>query len=43
MPLHDEVELADMEYDATFDAFVYPCPCGDEFTIAVVCVVSLFM
>ena len=31
---HDEVEIEDFEWDATLEAYVYPCPCGDRFQIS---------
>lgn len=32
--VHDEVEIEDFEYDPQTETFTYPCPCGDEFTVA---------
>lgn len=32
--VHDEVEIEDFEYDPETDSFLYPCPCGDEFSIS---------
>lgn len=32
--IHDEVEIEDFEYDVDTDSFMYPCPCGDEFTVS---------
>lgn len=31
--VHDEVEIEDFEYDPETETFIYPCPCGDEFTV----------
>ena len=33
---HDEIEIEDFKYDPENDSFVYPCPCGDLFTISCV-------
>lgn len=30
---YDEVEIEDMDYDESLEAYFYPCPCGDKFTI----------
>ena len=32
-PRPPQVELDDMEYDPDEEAWLYPCPCGDYFTI----------
>jgi diphthamide biosynthesis protein 3 len=31
---HDEIEIEDMEYDASSQIYSYPCPCGDRFMIS---------
>mmetsp|Transcript_21749 Transcript_21749/g.33575 ORF Transcript_21749/g.33575 Transcript_21749/m.33575 type:complete len:109 (-) Transcript_21749:62-388(-) len=31
--IYDEVEIDDMEYEEDEQAFRYPCPCGDRFSI----------
>ncbi|KAK2079844.1 hypothetical protein QBZ16_002239 [Prototheca wickerhamii] len=33
MTLHDEVEIEDMEWNESLQAFTYECPCGDLFQI----------
>ncbi|KAI2611772.1 zf-CSL-domain-containing protein [Hypoxylon fragiforme] len=32
--VYDEVEIEDMTYDETLQIYHYPCPCGDQFQIA---------
>lgn len=34
MSFYDEIEIEDMTYDAATTLYRYPCPCGDEFQIA---------
>ena len=31
MNFYDEVEIEDMDWDETRQAWIYPCPCGDSF------------
>jgi len=31
--IYEEVEIEDMKYDAVSMSYIYPCPCGDKFTI----------
>jgi len=31
--VYDEVDLADLTWDAPSASFTYPCPCGDVFRI----------
>lgn len=31
---YDEVEIEDFEYDKDEEVYYYPCPCGDQFQIA---------
>uniref|UniRef100_A0AAV1UGM9 Diphthamide biosynthesis protein 3 n=1 Tax=Peronospora matthiolae TaxID=2874970 RepID=A0AAV1UGM9_9STRA len=31
--VYDEVEIEDMEFDEEEQAYYYPCPCGDRFSI----------
>mmetsp|Transcript_22078 Transcript_22078/g.46035 ORF Transcript_22078/g.46035 Transcript_22078/m.46035 type:complete len:95 (+) Transcript_22078:262-546(+) len=33
MPVYEEVEIEDMEYDEEDMVYYYPCPCGDRFRI----------
>lgn len=33
MIFYDEVDIEDMEWDASQEIFYYPCPCGDRFQI----------
>lgn len=33
--MYDEIEIEDMTYDSTRQIYHYPCPCGDQFEIAV--------
>mmetsp|Transcript_6870 Transcript_6870/g.13987 ORF Transcript_6870/g.13987 Transcript_6870/m.13987 type:complete len:97 (-) Transcript_6870:552-842(-) len=33
MPVYEEVEIEDMEYDEADFMYYYPCPCGDRFRI----------
>lgn len=32
--VYDEVEIEDMTFDAALQTYFYPCPCGDQFQIA---------
>eukprot|EP00461_Guttulinopsis_vulgaris_P001682 UN01682 len=32
--IYDTVEIEDMTYNEDLEAFFYPCPCGDKFTIS---------
>lgn len=32
--VYDEVDLADLTWDASSESFTYPCPCGDVFRIS---------
>lgn len=34
--IYDEVEIEDMRYDDELQVYVYPCPCGDKFSITLV-------
>lgn len=34
MPLYDEVEIEDMEWNDELTSFTYACPCGDIFMIS---------
>lgn len=34
LSVYDEVEIEDMTYDETLQTYFYPCPCGDQFQIA---------
>jgi hypothetical protein len=36
MSVYDEVEIEDMDYDASKKTYFYPCPCGDKFFITLV-------
>lgn len=38
--IHDEVEIEDFVYDPDKETFTYPCPCGDEFVVTKVSIVS---
>ena len=38
---YDEIEIEDMDWSETFQAFTYSCPCGDLFSISVVCLGKL--
>jgi len=31
---YDEIEIEDMDYDASQTSYFYPCPCGDRFQIS---------
>lgn len=31
--VYEEVEIEDMKFDAGLQAYTYPCPCGDIFSI----------
>lgn len=33
--VYDSIEIEDMTWDATTQAFYYPCPCGDQFQVAI--------
>ena len=33
MSIYEEVEIEDLDYDATEYMYYYPCPCGDNFQI----------
>jgi diphthamide biosynthesis protein 3 len=35
MSYYDEIEIEDMTFDATFQIYHFPCPCGDRFEIGV--------
>ena len=37
MAAYDEVEIEDMDFDESLQAFTYQCPCGDLFQISMVC------
>jgi diphthamide biosynthesis protein 3 len=30
---YDQVDIVDFTYNSTLEIFIYPCPCGDSFTI----------
>ncbi|XP_077001980.1 diphthamide biosynthesis protein 3-like [Tamandua tetradactyla] len=32
--VHNEVEIEDFQYDEDLEMYFYPCPYGDNFTIA---------
>lgn len=32
--VYDSIEIEDMTWDPTTQAFFYPCPCGDQFQVA---------
>jgi len=32
--IYDEVEIEDMTFDEATQMYTYPCPCGDQFQIA---------
>ncbi|KAH6645910.1 hypothetical protein BKA67DRAFT_663788 [Truncatella angustata] len=32
--VYDEVEIEDMTFDEAQQIYTYPCPCGDQFQIA---------
>lgn len=32
---YDDIEIEDMEWSDTLQAFTYPCPCGDVFQISI--------
>lgn len=34
LSVYDEVEIEDMTYDEALQTYFYPCPCGDQFQIA---------
>lgn len=36
MSAYDEIEIEDMEWSESAQAFTYSCPCGDLFQITVV-------
>lgn len=31
--VYDEVEIEEMEFDEGLNAYLYPCPCGDQFVL----------
>ena len=33
---YDEIEIEDMNWNTTLQAYTYPCPCGDLFQITLV-------
>mmetsp|Transcript_18849 Transcript_18849/g.46697 ORF Transcript_18849/g.46697 Transcript_18849/m.46697 type:complete len:101 (+) Transcript_18849:151-453(+) len=33
MPLYEEIEIEDMDYDPKTLTYSYPCPCGDRFKV----------
>lgn len=33
--IYDEIEIEDMNYDEDMQIFTYPCPCGDQFQVAI--------
>lgn len=33
---YDEIEIEDMDWDESLQAFTYQCPCGDLFQITIV-------
>lgn len=33
MSIYDEIEIEDMDFNASEKTFYYPCPCGDKFFI----------
>lgn len=35
MEVYEQVDLLDMEFDEIAQAFFYPCPCGDLFSITI--------
>lgn len=37
---YDEVDLDDMEFDESSGMYSYPCPCGDQFLLSLVCTVT---
>ncbi len=32
--IYDEIEIDDLDFDASDNTFYYPCPCGDKFRIS---------
>ncbi|CAG9944271.1 hypothetical protein V2G26_016039 [Clonostachys chloroleuca] len=32
--IYDEIEIEDMTFDEAQQSYFYPCPCGDQFQIA---------
>ena len=32
--IYEEVEIEDMKFDMESQIYIYPCPCGDKFTIS---------
>ncbi|WBW71756.1 diphthamide biosynthesis protein Dph3 [Schizosaccharomyces osmophilus] len=34
MSFYDEIELEDFTFDADFNLYTFPCPCGDRFEIS---------
>ncbi|GMM50495.1 Kti11 protein [Starmerella bacillaris] len=35
MNVYDSIEIEDMTFDPIQQAFFYPCPCGDQFAVAI--------
>ena len=33
MSYYDQIDIVDFTYNSILELFVYPCPCGDTFTI----------
>lgn len=33
MSIYEEIEIEDLDYDASKQIYTYPCPCGDKFSI----------
>ena len=31
--IYDEIEIEDMQFDEKLQIYIYPCPCGDKFSI----------
>ncbi|KAM5351870.1 hypothetical protein ACJ41O_004593 [Fusarium nematophilum] len=34
LSIYDEIEIEDMTFDEALGIYHYPCPCGDQFQIA---------
>jgi hypothetical protein len=34
MSIYEEVEIEDMTFDEENEIYIYPCPCGDKFSIS---------